>query len=267
MLLPVTKEERTLLRKAIIPRRPEPAATPCWGQVGHRGGSPCPPPALGSRIRRYLFLDQPPAPTGSRLGSPASAVSASPCPRPWRCCGGLQPPGSCRTDSGVTAGGSSRSRRPRAVPGRAIPPRTAVPQPGHPAPGPAGWALAGLAPAASSPSSLSLPTAAPSRRLPGPPVTRHTAACAARRGTAPPLATFIPNHAPRAHVGSAGTAGTGCRAPAPRDAAVGCSRASPPSAGQRAQPRRGRSSEPPPGVTHVPLAPSRGGLRGAALPC
>lgn len=95
-------------------RRPEPAATPVLGAGGAQGGSPClPPPALGSRIRRYLFLDQPPAPTGSRLGSPASADSASPCPRARCCCvWGLQPPGSCRTDSGVTAGGTSRSRSP-----------------------------------------------------------------------------------------------------------------------------------------------------------
>lgn len=91
---------------------------PVLGAGGAQGGPSALPPALGSRIRRYLFLDQPPAPTGSRLGSPASADSASPCPRPRCCCAGLQPPGSCRTDSGVTAGGPAAAP---AAPSRAGP--------------------------------------------------------------------------------------------------------------------------------------------------
>lgn len=224
VLLPVTKEERTLLRKAIIPRRPEPAATPCWGQVGHRGvplppPPPPPSPALGSRIRRYLFLDQPPAPTGSRLGFPASADSASPCPRPRCCCGGAAAPRLLSHGQRGDSRGTARSRSPEPCPAVPSQPRTAGRAAGSaaataPRAGPSWLGTAGLAPARILP----LPTAAPVPPPPRPSRDKAHGRVCCSPGRSPPLATFIPNHAPRAHAGSAGTAGTGCRAP--RRAAV-----------------------------------------------
>lgn len=127
-LLTVTKEERTLLRKAIIPRRPEPATIWCQGWPwGYGGGVPLLPPGLGSWRRRYLFLDQPPALTGPQLGSSAAADSASPClrPRHRRCRHGgrPQPPASRRGDSGVTAWGPTAPAAPScARPCRPTPP-------------------------------------------------------------------------------------------------------------------------------------------------
>lgn len=198
MLLTVTKEERTLLRKAIIPRWPELAATPCRGaavgQAGVRGGVPLHPPGPGSRKHRYLFLDQPPALTGSHLGSSAAANSASsPCPRPrhrqcWR--GGAAAPSLPLQGEGggVTAWGPppptalscTRPCRPT-LPGR----HGCGQGRGHgtSVPGPAGWANVSPVPACIPPTLWppSCPTASPAL-----PVTRHTALCAARRaGSAP----------------------------------------------------------------------------------
>uniref|UniRef100_A0A8B9TXQ8 Uncharacterized protein n=1 Tax=Anas platyrhynchos TaxID=8839 RepID=A0A8B9TXQ8_ANAPL len=127
-----------------------PGLSPTAPRGGPGGGAPapCPAPGLGSWRRRYLFIDQTPAPTGPLLGSSAVADLASPCP------------GLLWGQQGGSSGGCSWVPIPKTPCSAAGPPRVASP------------AL---------------------------PVTRHTAACAARlrrlrTGAEPPrLAMFIPN--------------------------------------------------------------------------
>lgn len=175
--------------------------------------------------------------------------------------------------------GTARSRSPEPCPAVPSQPRTAGRAAGSaaataPRAGPSWLGTAGLAPARIFP----LPTAAPVPPPPRPSRDKAHGRVCCSPGHSPPLATFIPNHAPRAHAGSAGTAGTGCRAP--RHAAVGCSRVSPRPRGSlpslsvgtaRSLPRGSHTSRWLRALGVSPVSPSRAGgapraPQGAGLP-